>query len=206
MWTCHLNMTISGWQQEGQWAQEQACKFSMNGTVELSVLQYLIHRPSQEGRNHFTSASQGRQTERYITCRPECYILITGPHVEFSCETFLPLCETFLLPGSGHNSKIHMAGMKEAQPLTLSSSVPLCGPVAVDLLGTPPQDAVQRLLCLSLSSAHCPAYSLLLYFNLWKLISACFLGIYANAGDVGSIPGSGRSPKQGNGNPHHYPS
>ena len=130
----------------------------MNGTVELSVLQYLIHRPSQEGRNHFTSASQGREIERYVTCRPECYILITGPHVEFSCETFLPLCETFRLPGSGHNSKIHMAGMKEAQPLTLSSSVPVCGPVAVDLLGTPPQDAVQQLLCLSLSSAHCPAY------------------------------------------------
>ena len=106
-----------------------------------------------------------------------------------------------------------MTGMKEAQPLTLSSAVPLCGPVAVDLLGTPPQDAVQWLLCLSLSSAHCPAYlestSCLLsslYLNLWKIISACFLGIYASTGDVGSISGSGRSPRQGNGNPHHYSS
>ena len=26
----------------------------------------------------------------------------------------------------------------------------------------------------------------------------------ANAGDVGSIPGSGRSPGEGNGNPFHY--
>ena len=25
-----------------------------------------------------------------------------------------------------------------------------------------------------------------------------------NAGDPGSIPGSGRSPEEGNGNPHHY--
>ena len=27
----------------------------------------------------------------------------------------------------------------------------------------------------------------------------------ANAGDIGSIPGSGRSPGEGNGNPPHYP-
>ena len=27
----------------------------------------------------------------------------------------------------------------------------------------------------------------------------------ANAGDTGSIPGSGRSPGGGNGNPHQYP-
>ena len=27
----------------------------------------------------------------------------------------------------------------------------------------------------------------------------------ANAGDMGLIPGSGRSPREGNGNPHQYP-
>ena len=129
-----------------------------------------------------------------------------GPHVEFSGETFFPLCETFLPAGSGLNSKIHMAVMKEAQP-AFDPAQRGCGS------RYPPQDAVQKPpLSLSLQGTvlltrnPLPAYSPLLYLNLWKLIFACFLGIYVNTGDVGSISGLGRSPRQGNGNPHHYSS
>lgn len=108
-----------------------------------------------------------------------------APH-GFSGETFSSFIETFLPPGSGHNNLRYTHGKDERGPLTLSSTVP-AGPVAVDLLGTPPQDAVQWLLCLSLFFTvlpwnPLPASSLLLYLNLWKLISACFLGIYASAG------------------------
>ena len=83
-----------------------------------------------------------------------------GPHVEFSGETFFPLCETFLPAGSGLNSKIHMAVMKEAQPaFDLAQRCPPCGPAVADL------DTHPR----TLSSGHC--------LFLFRALS-CLLGIH----------------------------
>ena len=53
---------------------------------------------------------------------------------------------------------------------------------------------------------HCLFYCVLYYIVLYRVVfSFCsVVGNPANAGEVGSVPGSGRSPGEGNGNPLQY--
>ena len=50
----------------------------------------------------------------------------------------------------------------------------------------------------------CLAVSFVWVYGVWGFPGGSVVNLPANVGDPGSIPGSGRSPREGNGNPLHY--
>lgn len=97
----------------------------------------------------------------------------------------------FFLPAQGITAR-HTAGLTEAPAFGPEQRGPALWPCGCWPPWRPaPGRCAAAALPLSLQCAvlltwnPLPAFALLLYLNLWKLISACFLGIYTNAGRCG---------------------